>query len=65
VTRLRPGSVACAQQAIYEFADVDPGIKVELLSADHQNEPDIGVGIEGHRFHGGRLGSHQLRQAGT
>jgi branched-chain amino acid transport system substrate-binding protein len=40
-----PGSVACAQQAIDEFTAANPDIKVELLSADHQNKPDIGSAI--------------------
>ena len=34
------GSVVCAQQAITEA-----GADVELLSADHQNKPDIGAAI--------------------
>jgi len=38
------GSVVCAQQAIAEFAG-SAGFKVELLSADHQNKPDVGVAI--------------------
>ena len=38
------GSVVCARQAIEEFGDRG-GFKVELLSADHQNKPDIGVGV--------------------
>ena len=37
------GSVVCAQQALTEFGSA--GFKVELLSADHQNKPDIGAGI--------------------
>jgi branched-chain amino acid transport system substrate-binding protein len=37
-------SVACAQQAIDEFASAN-GLKVELLSADHQNKADVGASI--------------------
>ena len=38
-----PGSVACAQQAIAEFGS--KGFNVELIFADHQNKPDIGVNL--------------------
>src|SRR5215213_7047836 len=38
-----PGSVACAQQAIAEFGQ--RGFNVELIFADHQNKPDIGVNL--------------------
>lgn len=40
-----PTSVACAQQAIDEFTAQNPGIRVELLVADHQNKADIGLSI--------------------
>jgi len=40
-----PTSIVCAQQAIREFATANPGIKVELVSADHQNKPDVGLSI--------------------
>jgi branched-chain amino acid transport system substrate-binding protein len=39
-----PTGVACAQQAIDEFASAN-GLTVELLSADHQNKADIGASI--------------------
>ena len=39
-----PGSVIAAQLAIEDFAKLSKR-KVEVLSADHQNKPDIGVGI--------------------
>ena len=39
-----PGSVACVRQAVAEFASAQ-GMAVEVLAADHQNKPDIGVGI--------------------
>ncbi len=40
-----PTSVACTQQAIREFRAANPEIEVELLSADHQNKADVGLGI--------------------
>jgi len=39
-----PGSVIAAQLAIEDFAKLSKR-KVEVLSADHQNKPDIGTGI--------------------
>ncbi len=38
-----PGAAAAAQMAIAEFKA--NGFKVEMVSADHQNKPDVGVGI--------------------
>lgn len=40
-----PLSVTCVRQAVEEFAKLHPEIKVEVLSADHQNKPDVGAGI--------------------
>jgi branched-chain amino acid transport system substrate-binding protein len=38
-----PTGVACARQAIQEF---NPGgFEIELLSADHQNKPDVAVSL--------------------
>jgi branched-chain amino acid transport system substrate-binding protein len=39
-----PGSVACARQAVEEFGS-GHGFGVQVLSADHQNKPNIGAGI--------------------
>ncbi len=40
------GAVAAAQMAIDDFIDKEkPSFKVELVSADHQNKPDIATGI--------------------
>ena len=39
------GSVAAAKLAAEDFAGESKGLKVEILSADHQNKPDIGAGI--------------------
>jgi branched-chain amino acid transport system substrate-binding protein len=40
-----PTSVACARQAAEEFTAANPGIKVEVVAADHQNKPDVGSAI--------------------
>ncbi|MEJ0075877.1 MAG: ABC transporter substrate-binding protein [Alphaproteobacteria bacterium] len=40
-----PGSVAAAKMAIADFQKDHPGVKVEMISGDHQNKPDIGTGI--------------------
>jgi len=37
--------VACVHQAIEDFGAANKGINVEVISADHQNKADIGVGI--------------------
>src|SRR5262249_30781722 len=39
------GSVLAAKMAIADFSATHPDIKVELLSADHQNKPDIGTSV--------------------
>ena len=39
------GAVAAAQLAIEDFAQEAPAMKVELVSADHQNKPDIATVI--------------------
>ena len=38
-----PTSVACARQAMQDFAA--QGFTVEVVAADHQNRPDVGVNI--------------------
>jgi branched-chain amino acid transport system substrate-binding protein len=40
-----PGSVACVRQAVADFGAAAKGINVEVLVADHQNRPDVGVNI--------------------
>jgi branched-chain amino acid transport system substrate-binding protein len=40
-----PTSVACLAQAVAEFTAANPDIKVETISADHQNKPDVAVSI--------------------
>ncbi|MEI9924189.1 MAG: ABC transporter substrate-binding protein [Bradyrhizobium sp.] len=39
------GSVVAARMAAEDFQKSVPSIKVEVVAADHQNKPDIGVGI--------------------
>jgi branched-chain amino acid transport system substrate-binding protein len=40
-----PGAVAAAHQAIEEFGVAGKGMNVEVLSADHQNKPDVGASV--------------------
>ena len=40
-----PGSVAAAKMAIADFTKDHPNVKVEMISGDHQNKPDIGAQI--------------------
>jgi branched-chain amino acid transport system substrate-binding protein len=40
-----PGSVAAAKLAIADFVKAHPDVKVDMISADHQNKPDVGTGI--------------------
>lgn len=40
-----PGSVLAAEMAAEEFKGRIPGAKIEILSANHQNKPDIGSEI--------------------
>ncbi|WP_315837618.1 ABC transporter substrate-binding protein [Bradyrhizobium prioriisuperbiae] len=39
------GSVIAAKLAAEDFQKTSPSIKVDIISADHQNKADIGVGI--------------------
>jgi len=39
------GSVVAAKMAAEEFGNNIGGVPVEIVSADHQNKPDIGLGI--------------------
>jgi len=39
------GSVTAAKMAAEEFMKANPGFKVEIISADHQNKADIGAAI--------------------
>ena len=40
-----PTGVVCAKQALVDFGISGKGWNVEVLSADHQNKPDVGVSI--------------------
>jgi branched-chain amino acid transport system substrate-binding protein len=40
-----PGSVAAVKLAVEDFGAAAKGIKVEIVSADHLNKPDVGVNI--------------------
>ena len=39
------GSVVAARMAVEDFKAVEKGIKAEVVSADHQNKPDVGSNI--------------------
>ena len=45
-----PGSVAAAKMAIADFTKTHPDVKVELVSGDHQNKPDIGSQVANQWF---------------
>ena len=40
-----PGSSIAAQMAIEDSGLLKKGWKIDLVSADHQNKPDVGVNI--------------------
>ncbi len=40
-----PGSVVAARMAIADFKALGPDLSVTLVSADHQNKPDVGAAI--------------------
>src|SRR6516225_2278426 len=40
-----PGSVAAAHMAVEDFGGKALGKRIEVISADHQNKPDVGAGI--------------------
>src|SRR5437588_7061152 len=39
------GSVAAARMAIEDFGAAQKGLKVEVISGDHQNKPDVGSAL--------------------
>jgi branched-chain amino acid transport system substrate-binding protein len=45
-----PGSLAAAKLAVADFNPAAKGMKVELVSGDHQNKPDVGAGLAGSWF---------------
>ena len=40
-----PGSVLAARMAVQDFGADKKGMKVEIVSADHQNKPDVGSSV--------------------
>ena len=48
------GSVVAARMAVEDFKAADKGIKVEIVSADHQNKPDVGSNIARQWYRQGR-----------
>jgi branched-chain amino acid transport system substrate-binding protein len=40
-----PGSIVAAKMAVEDFNPAAHGMKVEIVSADHQNKPDVGSNI--------------------
>ena len=40
-----PGSVVAARLAVEDFGAAQKGLKVDIVSADHQNKPDVGSNI--------------------
>jgi branched-chain amino acid transport system substrate-binding protein len=45
-----PGSVAAAKLAVADFTKDHPNVKVEIVSGDHQNKPDVGSQIANQWF---------------
>jgi branched-chain amino acid transport system substrate-binding protein len=45
-----PGSVAAAKLAIADFTKDHPNVKVELVTGDHQNKPDVGTQLANQWF---------------
>src|SRR5476649_1392223 len=44
------GPVSAAKMAIADFAKSNPNVKVEMISGDHQNKPDVGSQIANQWF---------------
>jgi branched-chain amino acid transport system substrate-binding protein len=40
-----PGTIAAAKMAIADFTKAHPDVKVEMISGDHQNKPDVGTNM--------------------
>jgi branched-chain amino acid transport system substrate-binding protein len=40
-----PTTVECTRQAVAEFTEANPEIAVEIVVADHQNKPDVGLTV--------------------
>ncbi|HZH07394.1 MAG TPA: ABC transporter substrate-binding protein [Lautropia sp.] len=50
-----PGSVVAANMAVEDFGASGKGMKVEIVSADHQNKPDVGSSIARQWFDSDRV----------
>src|SRR3712207_9558360 len=48
-----PNCVVMARQAVQDFGAAARGLSVEILQADHQNKPDVGVNVARQWFDGG------------
>src|SRR5438128_271170 len=44
------GSVAAAKLAVADFTKDHPNVKVEVVSGDHQNKPDVGTNVANQWF---------------
>src|SRR6202163_2870570 len=40
-----PGSAVAARMAVEDFGAAKKGMKVEVISADHQNKPEVGSSL--------------------
>jgi branched-chain amino acid transport system substrate-binding protein len=45
-----PGSVAAAKMAVADYTKDHPNVKVEMISGDHQNKPDVGTQLANQWF---------------
>src|ERR1700749_4136304 len=45
-----PGSVTAAKMAVADFTKDHPNVKVEIISGDHQNKPDVGTNLANQWF---------------
>src|SRR5438132_12009740 len=49
------GSVVAARMAVADYGAEEKGLKVEIVSADHQNKPDVGSQIARRWFHADKV----------
>src|SRR6185312_12753833 len=45
-----PGSVVAAKMAVADFTKSHPNVKVDIVSGDHQNKPDVGSNLANQWF---------------
>ncbi len=60
-----PTAVKAAQQALEDFGIAGKGFTVEVVSADHQNKPDIGAGIARQWYDSGVDGIFEVANSGV